>query len=279
MIQFDFTGKTVVVTGGGRGIGKRIAQRFAAAGANVAVCRHSTEGLEALEREIEHPAGDDQTIVRSCDVSTHEGLTDPDAPRPPRVRAYSVDVSDTQAVIAFFNAVIEDFGDIDILINNAGIYSKEDALDITSEQWNHVMDTNVRGLFFASQSFARHHMNTGTPGVIVNIASVSSTTYLPDNLLYNVSKSAVVTVTKTLARALGPQGIRVNAVGPGSIPTDLNAKLYEDKNKERALCEKIPLGRRGTKDDIANCVMFLASDEADYVTGQVLYAEGGWLTV
>ena len=96
---------------------------------------------------------------------------------------------------------------------------------------------------------------------------------------YNVSKAGVVTLTKTFARDMGKHGIRVNAVGPGSIPTDLNAALYADPQKEIDLCKKIPLGRRGTKDDIANCVLFLASEESDYLTGQVIYAEGGWLLV
>lgn len=278
MIEYDFTGKTVVVTGGGRGIGKRIAQRFAASGANVAVCRHSADGLEALEREIAHCSGDDQTVVRSCDVAAHDGIA-PKTPRPARVRAYAVDVASTAAVQSFFDAVVKDFGDIDVLVNDAGVYSKEPIADVTSDEWNRVMNTNVRGLFFACQSFAKHHHNTGTPGVIVNISSVSAVSFFPDNLLYNVSKSAVVTITKTLARALGPEGIRVNAVGPGSIPTDLNAELYKDKSKERELCDKLPLRRRGTKDDVANCVMFLASDEADYVTGQVLFADGGWTTL
>ena len=116
-------------------------------------------------------------------------------------------------------------------------------------------------------------------GSIVNISSISATTYLPNNLLYNIAKAGVNTTTKTLARALGPDGIRVNAVGPGSTPTDLNAALYADPEVERALCARLPLGRRARKDDIANAVLFLASDAADYVTGQVLYVEGGWLTL
>lgn len=111
-----------------------------------------------------------------------------------------------------------------------------------------------------------------------DIASTSSVTFFPDNLLYNISKAGVVTLTKTLAADLGPT-IRVNAVGPGSVPTDLNAAMYADPQREKDLCAKIPLGRRGTKDDIANAVLFLSSDESCYLTGQVIYAEGGWLLV
>lgn len=139
------------------------------------------------------------------------------------------------------------------------------------------MDTNLKSMVFASQWFASYNREHGTGGSIVNIASVSSVTYIPHNLLYNISKAGVVTLTKTLARDLGPSNIRVNAVGPGSIPTDLNAALYADKQREIDLCNKIPLGRRGTKDDIANCVLFLTADESSYLTGQVIFAEGGWL--
>ena len=141
------------------------------------------------------------------------------------------------------------------------------------------MDANLKSVFFACQWFFKHHLAAGTTGNVVNIASVSSVTYVPDNALYNVSKAGVVTLTKTFARDMGKHGIRVNAVGPGSIPTDLNAALYADPQKEIELCDKIPLGRRGTKDDIANCVLFLASEESSYLTGQVVYAEGGWLLV
>ena len=162
-------------------------------------------------------------------------------------------------------------------MNNAGIFTSETIETVTEADWERVMDTNLKSMVFASQWFARHNQEHGTGGSIVNIASVSSVTYIPHNLLYNISKAGVVTLTKTLARGLGPSSIRVNAVAPGSIPTDLNAALYADKQREIDLCNKIPLGRRGTKDDIANCVLFLAADESSYLTGQVIFAEGGWL--
>lgn len=254
MITYDFSEKVVVVTGSARGIGRRIAERFYAAGAKVALCSISKTGKEELMQEI---AGDDRS----------------------RIMALSADVSRPEEVAAFLQAVVDAFGTIDVLVNNAGIYSKEDTCEVTEERYDKVMDANLKSVFFACQWFFKHHLAAGTTGNVVNIASVSSVTYVPDNALYNVSKAGVVTLTKTFARYMGKHGIRVNAVGPGSIPTDLNAALYADPQKEIELCNKIPLGRRGTKDDIANCVLFLASEESSYLTGQVIYAEGGWLLV
>lgn len=254
MITYDFSEKVVVVTGSARGIGRRIAERFYAAGAKVALCSISKTGKEELMQEI---AGDDRS----------------------RIMALSADLSRPEEVAAFLQAVVDAFGTIDVLVNNAGIYSKEDTCEVTEERYDKVMDANLKSVFFACQWFFKHHLAAGTTGNVVNIASVSSVTYVPDNALYNVSKAGVVTLTKTFARDMGKHGIRVNAVGPGSIPTDLNAALYADPQKEIELCNKIPLGRRGTKDDIANCVLFLASEESSYLTGQVIYAEGGWLLV
>lgn len=254
MISYDFSGKVVVVTGSARGIGRRIAERFYEAGATVALCSRSAGDKEELMCEI---AGSDRS----------------------RIMAASVDVASVPEIQAFLEAVARRFGTIDILVNNAGVYSKQDVADVTEDEWQRVMDTNLKSVFFASQWFCQHHVEAKSAGSIVNIASVSSVTYVPDNALYNVSKAGVVTLTKTFARAMGPYGTRVNAVGPGSIPTDLNAELYRDPKVEQALCKKIPLGRRGTKDDVANCVLFLASEESSYLTGQVIYAEGGWLLV
>ncbi len=254
MITYDFSHKVVVVTGSARGIGRRIAERFYEAGAKVALCSISKTGKEELMQEI---AGDDRS----------------------RIMALPCDVSQPKDVANFLQAVVDKFGTIDVLVNNAGIYSKEDTCDVTEAQFDKVLDANLKSVFFACQWFFKHHIDAGTTGNVVNIASVSSVTYVPDNALYNVSKAGVVTLTKTFARDMGKHGIRVNAVGPGSIPTDLNAALYADPQKEIDLCKKIPLGRRGTKDDIANCVLFLASEESDYLTGQVIYAEGGWLLV
>ena len=252
--SFDFTGKTVVVTGGARGIGRRIAERFFEAGANVAICSRTSAGHNELAREI---AGDETA----------------------RIFTAAVDVADVAQVRSFLDAAAERFGRLDILVNNAGIMTAESVYDITEEGWQRVIDTDLKSVLFASQRFAELHRGIDEPAAIVNISSISATTYLPHNLLYNVAKAGVNTTTKTMARALGPDGIRVNAVGPGSTPTDLNAAIYADPAVEKALCDRLPLGRRARKDDIANAVLFLASEEAGYITGQILYVEGGWLTL
>ena len=251
---FDFTGKTVVVTGGARGIGRRIAERFFEAGANVAICSRTSAGHDELAREI---AGDEAS----------------------RIFTAAVDVADVAELRAFLDQAAERFGSLDILVNNAGIMTAETVYEITEEGWQRVIDTDLKSVLFASQHFAELHRGSDEPAAIVNISSISATTYIPHNLLYNVAKAGVNTVTKTMARALGPEGIRVNAVGPGSTPTDLNAALYADPAVEQALCDRLPLRRRARKDDIADAVLFLASDATDYVTGQILYVEGGWLTL
>ena len=251
---FDFTGKTVVVTGGARGIGRRIAERFFEAGANVAICSRTSAGHDELAREI---AGDEAS----------------------RIFTAAVDVADVAELRAFLDQAAERFGSLDILVNNAGIMTAETVYEITEEGWQRVIDTDLKSVLFASQHFAELHRGSDEPAAIVNISSISATTYIPHNLLYNVAKAGVNTVTKTMARALGPEGIRVNAVGPGSTPTDLNAAMYADPAVEKALCDRLPLGRRARKDDIADAVLFLASDAASYVTGQILYVEGGWLTL
>ena len=238
--------RRVFVTGGAHGIGKGIVKAFARQGDEVVFC--------------------DLDPVLGAQTAAGTGA-----------RFCQLDVTDAVSLERCMRELFETCGDIDILVNNAGIFTNETIETVTEADWERVMDTNLKSMVFASQWFASYNREHGTGGSIVNIASVSSVTYIPHNLLYNISKAGVVTLTKTLARDLGPSSIRVNAVGPGSIPTDLNAALYADKQREIDLCNKIPLGRRGTKDDIANCVLFLAADESSYLTGQVIFAEGGWL--
>lgn len=255
MTTFDFSGSTVVITGGARGIGRRISEKFYEAGANIAICSRSATNHSKIVQDI---AGYDDTS---------------------RIFMGAADVADVPQMQAFLTSVAKRFGGIDILVNNAGILSSDDIYEITEDDWHRMIDTDLKSVFFASQCFAQLHRGNQKPGAIVNISSVSAATFLPHNLLYNVAKSGVNTITKTMARALGPDGIRVNAVGPGSVPTDINASIYADPEVEKALVSRLPLGRRANKEDIADAVLFLASDSASYITGQVLYVEGGWLTL
>jgi NAD(P)-dependent dehydrogenase (short-subunit alcohol dehydrogenase family) len=182
-----------------------------------------------------------------------------------------------QEIKRFLDEVISKFGKIDILVNNSGIYNPMPHFEVTEQVWDDTMETNVKSYFFASQFFAKHVTERGGKGVIVNIASINSQSVVKNSAAYVTSKAAVAMLTKSLALDWGPMNIRVNAVGPGSIPTDINAAIYANKEKLEALQNRLPLGRQGTKDEIADSVLFLASDNASYITGQTLYVDGGWL--
>lgn len=252
MNGYDFAGKTVVVTGSSRGIGRRIAERFYACGANVVFCGRSESAGEQLLDEVAQ--GDDTRFMYQA-----------------------VDVSCVAELEALMAAAEARFGSLDVLVNNAGIWSKGDVFEVTEEQWEQVMGIDLKSTFFASQAFARRCRDAGRPGAIVNISSINAIRARPGCAVYNVAKAGVKSVTETFALEAGPYGIRVNAVGPGSVPTDLNAAAYAKPGVEEAYNATVPLGRRGQKDEIANAVLFLASDGASYLTGQTIYAEGGWL--
>lgn len=252
MNTYDFAGKTVVVTGSARGIGRHIGERFYEAGANVAFCSRTSKNHERLMQEV---AGDDRSHIMTG----------------------TVDVAQPAQIDAFFRQVVDRFGAFDVLVNNAGIWEPGDVLEVTEDQWQRVLDTDLKSVFFASQWFCAYHKQQATPGAIVNISSINAVRCRPGCAVYNIAKAGVRAATESFAQDMGQYGIRVNAVGPGSVPTDLNAAAYEKPGAEEAYNATVPLGRRGTKDDIANAVLFLASDDAAYLTGTSIYSEGGWL--
>ena len=248
--MFDFTDKAVVVTGAsGIGIGREIAGRFYQAGARIAICSRSQERIDAAAREI---AGE-----KAADIL-----------------AMQADMSSVEEIRAFIDAAAERFGRIDILINNAGVQFPKPSLEVTEEDWRRTEDTNLRGYFFAAQRAAMYMMRSGG-GAIVNIGSVNAVTVVPGQAVYAATKAGISQMTKSLAREWGCSGIRVNCVGPGSIPTLINAEIYKDPAVDRAMCEKIPMGRRGTTREIADATLYLASDYASYITGQTLFVDGG----
>lgn len=252
MGTFDFTGKTVIVTGSGRGIGRRIGERFYEAGANVVFCDLKDDIRDQL---IEEVAGGDESRIMFC----------------------TTDVSKVSDLDKLYDDAIARFGEIDVVVNNAGIWSRGDVFEVEEDQWDRVIGIDLKAVFFSCQRFARHCRELGKPGAIVNIASINAIRPRTGCAAYNVAKAGVKSVTETFALEAGPFGIRANAVGPGSVPTDLNAAVYAKPGVEEAYNATVPLGRRGQKDDIANAVLFLASDKASYLTGQTIYAEGGWL--
>ena len=255
MNTYDFAGQVVVVTGAARGIGRRIAERFLQNGASVAVCGRSARDADEIVSEFAQVAGGDAS----------------------RVMYASCDVSDPQQIDAFFSQVVQRFGAFDVLVNNAGIWEATPVGTVDEATWERNVNVNLKSQFFACQWFADYHRANGGGRAIVNISSVSSVLTGPTTVLYNMCKAGTNSLTKTFAHDLGDLGIRVNAVGPGSIPTDLNAAAYADPAAEQNMRDSLVLGRRGTKDEIASCVLFLASEDASYVTGQVLFADGGWL--
>jgi NAD(P)-dependent dehydrogenase (short-subunit alcohol dehydrogenase family) len=247
-----FEDKIVVVTGSSRGLGKTIAKRFFSEGAKLGVCGAKSDYRDEVLKDI---AGDDES----------------------RIFGMCMDLTDLKQINSFFDGVVEHFGRIDILINNAGVHLPVPSLEETEEKWDLTLDLNVKSYFFASQYYIKHVIGRNAPGVIVNTASINAEYIVDGCVSYCVSKSGVVTLTKCLAKEFGKQGIRVNAVGPGSFPSDMNKDVYTDPANMKALEDKLPLGRQGSQDEIADAVLFLASDRASYITGHTLYVDGGFL--
>jgi NAD(P)-dependent dehydrogenase (short-subunit alcohol dehydrogenase family) len=247
--MFDFSDKVVVVTGGSRGIGRRIAERFYETGAMVAICSRKPTDIEDALREMGNESG--RIFGAACDTSSKTDLT------------------------LFLSRVVDNYGRIDIMINNAGTQLPQPTTNVSEQDFDTVIDTNLKGYFFASQFAGKDMLSRKAKGCIVNIGSVNAVTVVVGQAMYAATKAAISQMTKSMAREWGQYGIRVNCVGPGSIPTSLTAAIYEDREVERAMIEKIPLGRRGKTDEIADTTLYLASDFASYITGQTLFVDGG----
>lgn len=242
-----FENQVVVVTGAGRGIGHAIALRLAQEGARVASVSRSEENARKTADEI-------------------------NAVRPDSAKAYAVDVADHANVQKIGAQILEDFGRVDVLVNNAGVTRDGLSMRMSTEDWDTVLDTNLKGAFNFSQAVMRSMIKQRS-GRIINISSVSGLTGNAGQANYSASKAGLIGLTKTLARELASRGITVNAVAPGFIVTDMTGGLSEDV--KQAIMSKIPLAKLGQPEDIAAAVAFLASPEANYITGQVLTVDGG----
>ena len=238
-------GRKAIVTGAARGIGFAIAERFVA------------EGAIVLLSDI-----DERALVQSG-----ERLAQP---------WIAADVSRTAEVAQLIDRAAERLGGLDILVNNAGITHKADLLDLAEADFDRVMAVNLKSALFATQAAARH-MIPRKSGAIVNIASVNAVLAIPDQIPYSVSKAAVKQLTNVSAIALARHGIRVNAIGPGTIVTDMSRGLMTDPCIEAGVRARTPLGRCGEPEEIAAVAAFLASDDASYITGQTIYPDGGRL--
>ena len=242
----SFNDKTVLITGAARGIGQAIAKRFAEDGANVAVCDLKTDWCaETLE------------IVR--------GLGG-------RAEAYEVDVSQSEQVDAAVKRIHTDFGSIDSLVNNAGITRDGLLMRMSDEDWDMVLDINLKGTFLFTRAVSKIMMRQRS-GTMVNIASVIGLMGNAGQANYGASKAGVVALTKSVAKELASRGVRANAVAPGFIRTAMTDNLSDEV--QQAMRDAIPLNDFGTPEDVANVVHFLAGDQSRYVTGQVLSICGG----
>jgi NAD(P)-dependent dehydrogenase (short-subunit alcohol dehydrogenase family) len=193
-----------------------------------------------------------------------------------RVLGIQADMMDLKDVKSFIAETVNYFGKIDVLINNAGVNRSKPSLEITETDWDQVVNTKMRGYFFCAQSAAADMIRRGGSGSIINISSVNAQICTIGSAVYAAVNAAVVQMTKSLAREWGPKAIRVNSIGPGSIPTRMNEKKYSDLKVEKALCESLPLRRRGRTDEIANVALFLASEQSSYITGQTIFVDGGF---
>lgn len=249
MDMFDLSPKVAIVTGGNQGIGFAIARGLATAGATVVIAnRRAAEGEKAAES------------LRK------EGLN---------AAAIPADVTSMSSVETLVAKVISDFGRIDILVNNAGLMVRKPVEDITEEDWDSVINTNLKGMFFCCQIVGRE-MIRNKKGRIINISSLRSQKMAANRSVYAISKGGVFNLTRVFAYEWGKHNITVNAIAPGTIITDFNRKHFEDHPDELAeIVKSIPIGRAGNPSDCISAALFLASDASDFVTGQTLFADGG----
>ncbi len=247
-VHFGHQGRVVIVTGGAQGIGEACVRRFAREGAKVVIADVANTPGGALAREL-------GATYMHCDVG---------------------DKLDVDAVVA---KTVADFGRIDVLVNNAGIFKAADFLAITEEDFDEVLRVNLKGSFLMGQAVA-HVMASQRDGTIVNMSSVNGVLAIPSIASYNVSKGGINQLTRVMALALADHGIRVNAVAPGTIATELAAQaVLTSEEARQKILSRTPMKRLGEPDEIADVVAWLASDAASYVTGEIVTVDGGRMTL
>ena len=246
----ELDGKIAIVTGGASGLGRAIATRLAEDGAVVAIA----DQLEDVGRETAGELGE-------------RGFS---------ARAFSVDVSDAEGVAQMVRSVIEAFGAVDILVNNAGIGQHRAILGMPVDEWDRLLSVNLKGAFLCSQAVARQMVSRGQGGRIINIVSTAAENARVNAAAYCASKAGLLQFTRVLAQELGGHGITANAVGPGMTITGSPLRQPPSEAYQGAFLKEVPLARPGRPQDIAQAVAFLASSQADYITGQAIYVDGGY---
>jgi NAD(P)-dependent dehydrogenase (short-subunit alcohol dehydrogenase family) len=248
--MFSLEGKVAVVTGAGGGLGKGYAKGLAEAGAFVACCGRHADTLEETVREIRKEGG--------------------------RAEAVVLDVTDSGPVNGIFGEIASRHGSLDILINNSGTEEINDFEKVTEEQYDRIMGVNLKGTFFTAQAAARI-MIPQKCGKILNIGSLGSAIGLSGSSVYCGTKTGVLGLTRAMAVELAPHNIQVNALGPGYFRTPMTEPFFQDPEHRKWIEDRIPAGRVGTVEDLLGAVIFLCSAASDYMTGQIIYVDGGWL--
>lgn len=247
--QFDLSGKVALVTGASRGLGQAMGRALARAGADLVITSRDKSTLTDFQREVE-------AMGR-------------------RAVPLELDVRDESSIQSMADAAVEAYGRIDILLNNAGCNVRKRAVEVTWDDWNLVLDTNLRGVFFVAQAIAARTMIPNNYGRIINIGSVTSVAGYAGLGPYCASRGGTKQLTMSLADDWGDFGITVNCLAPGWFKTAQNAVLYENPEWLEYLCDRIPLNRPGQPHDLDGAVVFLASDASAYITGQILLVDGG----
>lgn len=249
MEKFKLKGKVSLVTGGSRGIGLGIARALAEAGSDLALIARNQDGLETARKKL-------------ADTGRN-------------IRVYPFDMADIREVDKIYERIASDAGDIDILVNNAGINRRGQAEKLAMEDWHAVIEVNLSSVYAMCRAFGRERIESKKGGKIINIASVMSETVREDNAPYAASKGGIKQLTKSLAVDWARHRINVNAIAPGFIRTDLTAALWENEEFNRWLRWKTPQARWGEPSDIGHTAVFLASDASDFITGQIIFVDGG----
>ena len=249
---FNLEGKNALVIGGSRGLGRGMATGLSLAGARVLLVSRNAEALEQAREEIRRQTGG-EVLARAFDICSVEGI-----------RQF---VAESAAQL----------GQIDILINSAGLNIRKTALDFEEEDWDRVQDVQLKYVFFMSQAVARQMVEKKIPGKILNVASLNSILGLKNMVSYCAAKGGIAQMTKAMANELAPYGICVNAIGPGYFETEMTKPLFQKPEYVKMFRERIPMGRTGLPEDLMGAAVFLASPASDYMTGQILYVDGGWL--
>ncbi len=243
-------GRVAIVTGAARGIGFAIAQRFAEEGAQVVVADLDGDSIRAAAAKI------------------------------PGAAPVVADVSLKAEVTRVVDAAVGQHGRLDVLVNNAGITHAAEFLDLEEADFDRVLRVNLKSMFLCGQAVARHMVANGTKGAIVNLSSVNAVLAIANQVPYVVSKGGINQLTRVMALALAPHGIRVNAIGPGTIATEMARQaVLGDEASRRKILSRTPLGRLGEPEEVAAVAAFLASDDASYLTGQTIYPDGGRMSL